>query len=161
MSGQYSEQLHNPTVESALRQWHEYDGLHRLVGTECGACGAKFFPKRFVCAKCHSTDVSPHRFSGNGTIVNMDAQFLPPVKLMGFRDETDRVLVAVQLDEGPVVISELVDRGHQRPTMGSPVRLTVRRIARSGNGDFRYAFKFVLAQSESSRPTPAEGTVTK
>lgn len=54
MSNQFPEQLNNPTIESNLRQWHEFDGLHRLVGSKCLDCGRKFFPKRAVCTECHS-----------------------------------------------------------------------------------------------------------
>lgn len=145
MVNQYSEQLSNPTVESSLRQWHEYDGLHRLVGSICPNCNRLFFPKRFVCPSCHHGDIQPYKFSGKGSIVNIDIQSLPPATVMGFREKMFRVMVGVKLIEGPVVISELVDvDNHKCVNIGCEVSTVIRKIARSANGDFKYAFKFKL-----------------
>lgn len=144
MSGQYSEQIHNPIVESSLRQWREFDGLHRLTGTECPPCGAVFFPKRHVCPHCHTVNLPARRLSGRGVVINMDKQFLPPVRLMGFSVELDRTLALVRMVDGPVVVAEIVDLGETQLRLGDTVRMVTRRIARSGNGDYRYAFKFVV-----------------
>lgn len=35
MNNEYSEQLANPTIESALKDWREQGGLTRLEGTKC------------------------------------------------------------------------------------------------------------------------------
>lgn len=148
MSNQYPEQLNNPTVESNLRQWHEFDGLHRLVGSKCESCGKKFFPKRSVCTNCHSLSVRSYEFSGEGIIQNFDFQFLPPVKVMGFREQTNRAMIAVKLQEGPSIVSELVDFKESRDVrIGQRVRMVLRKIARSGNGDYRYAYKFIIKNS--------------
>lgn len=145
MANQYPEQLNNPTVESTLRQWHEYDGLHRLEGSQCKECKKLFFPKREVCTHCHSLNVKAYRFSGKGIIKNFNYQFLPPVKVMGFREQDNRVMIAVELDEGPIVISELVDyKNTENFKIGTKVRMVIRKIARSGNTDFKYAYKFVV-----------------
>lgn len=145
MSNQFPEQLSNPTIESTLRQWHEYDGLHRLVGTVCNDCGKKFFPKRFVCANCHSLNVLPYQFSGKGVIVNFDYQFLPPVKMLGFREELNRVMIVVKLEEGPTVVSELVDVSNPDEVKnGAEVHMVIRKIARSNNSDYKYAYKFEI-----------------
>ncbi|MCM1635768.1 MULTISPECIES: Zn-ribbon domain-containing OB-fold protein [Latilactobacillus] len=146
MANQFPEQLNNPAVESTLRQWHEFDGLHRLTGTKCTQCGRLFFPKRSVCTECHSLKIEEYQFSGNGTIENFNFQFLPPVKVMGFREQLNRAMIAVKLDEGPTIIAELADYLEQdRVKKGSKVKMVIRKIARSGNSDYKYAYKFILS----------------
>lgn len=147
MSNQYPEQLNNPTVESNLRQWHEFDGLHRLVGSMCEKCGKKFFPKRSVCANCHSLNMMDYKFSGNGILENFDFQSLPAIKLMGFREQLTRVMIIVKLSEGPSVVSELVDfKDIKKVRVGMHVHSVLRKISRSGNGDYKYAYKFVCSR---------------
>lgn len=150
MANQYSEQLSNPTVESSLRQWHEYDGLHRMVGTVCPHCKRMFFPKRFVCTQCHSLDVQPFTFSGKGTLINVSRQLLPPTRIMGFREDAIRIMVGVKLEEGPVVMSELVDcLDDVDKLIGKPVHYVIRKLARSANGDYKYGYKFKLSRQLS------------
>lgn len=145
MSNQYPEQLNSPSVESSIRQWHEFDGLHRLVGTKCLNCGKLFFPKRHVCIECHSQNVIPYRFKGRGVIRSFDFQFLPAVKVMGFREHAQRAMIVVTLDEGPSVVGELVDfRKKEDVKVNDPVEMVIRKITRSGNTDFKYAYKFIL-----------------
>lgn len=37
---------------SGIRGWRNKKQLLRLIGEECGGCGAKLFPPRDICPEC-------------------------------------------------------------------------------------------------------------
>jgi len=145
MAGQYPEQLSNPTIESSLKQWREHGGLHRLEGTKCEDCGELYYPRRFVCPKCHSLRVIPYRYKGKGTLVNFVADDIPAAAQMGFREHSSRIMCLVRLDEGPVILGELIEISDSKVVQsGIRVKTVIRKQARSANTDWRYAYKFVI-----------------
>jgi hypothetical protein len=91
-----------PTPETA----HFWDGTREgeLRLQRCRTCGDAYFPPQPVCPRCASDDVEVFRASGRGTlhtyVVNHRAApgFHPPY-----------VLAVVQLDEGPRMLTNLVD----------------------------------------------------
>lgn len=148
MSCQYPEQLNNPTIESSLKQWREQGVLGRIEGSKCEECGALYFPTRFVCPKCHSLHISTYRFKGNGTLINFVTNGLSQVMPMGFREHLPRIMCVVKLDEGPVIIGELIEIPEGfNVQIGTQVKTVIRKIARSANTSWKYAYKFVLSKA--------------
>lgn len=54
------------------------------------------------------------------------------------------------MEEGPVVVSELVDcLDDVDKLIGKPVHYVIRKLARSANGDYKYGYKFKLSRQLS------------
>jgi uncharacterized OB-fold protein len=145
MSGQYPEQISNPTIESNLKQWREHGGLHRLEGSKCDDCNQVYYPRRSVCPKCHSLNVSVFKFSGKGTLVNFFPNNISQIAILGFREHSPRFISIVKLDEGPVIIGELIELNNpQLLQPGVRVKTTIRKQSRSANTSWKYGYKFVI-----------------
>ena len=145
MSRQYPEQISNPTIESPLRQWREYGGLHRMEGSRCKKCGKVFYPHRFVCNSCHSLDMETYRFSGRGRIINYTVNIYPSILEMGFKEHAGKIMCLVKLDEGPVVLGELIETESVSENLkNARVSAVLRKLPRSANTTWKYGYKFVL-----------------
>ncbi|WP_455810431.1 Zn-ribbon domain-containing OB-fold protein [Clostridium butyricum] len=145
MSAQYPEQISNQAIESSLRQWREHGGLHRLEGTKCNDCNNLYYPRRSVCPKCHSLNLSIFKFKGKGTILNFVKDEIPMISVFGFREHMPKVVCTVKLDEGPVILGELVDLVDiGLITKGEKVKTVIRKQSRTSNTSWRYGYKFVL-----------------
>lgn len=145
MSAQYPEQISNPTIESSLKQWREHGGLHRLEGSKCNECNEVYYPRRSVCPKCHSLNMKIFKFSGKGTLLNFFANDMPAIAIFGFREHSTRFMSTVKLDEGPVILGELIELND--PELLKPgvrVKTTIRKQSRSANTSWKYGYKFVL-----------------
>lgn len=88
----------------------------------CNRCGTWVFYPRAVCPACLSDEALEWRqASGEGTILSYSLVHRP--QHPGFYDDVPIPLVAVQLKEGPTVISELVDADPDEIAIGLPVRV--------------------------------------
>lgn len=83
----------------------------------CRACGrAHWYPRPF-CPFCHADAIEWQRASGRGTVV----AFTSVLRM------TPAVIVAyVRLDEGPVMLTNLVDCTLEGLRIGDPVSVTFR-----------------------------------
>jgi hypothetical protein len=69
----------------------------------------------------------------------------------GFKDLAPYVLALIRLDEGPLVLSQIVDVNNDELKIGMSVQVVFRRIGDAGRtGVLRYAYKF--------RPLPEYAT---
>lgn len=145
MSGQYSEQISNSSIESSLKQWREHGGLHRLEGSKCNVCNKVYYPRRHVCPRCHSLNMTKFKFSGKGILLNFFPNNIPMIAVFGFREHIPRFMSTVKLDEGPVILGELIELNHpELLKTGIRVRTTIRKQSRSSNTSWKYGYKFVL-----------------
>lgn len=94
-----------------------WDGLRegRMQIQECKACGNKYYYPRPFCPSCMSRDVAWLPVSGNGTIYSFT--------LVRQKGAISSAPVFVTLDEGPTILSALVDCDHSKLTIGQRVRL--------------------------------------
>ncbi len=145
MSQLYGEQISNPFIDSSLREWREHGGRHRLEGTQCRDCESYYFPRRSVCPKCHRKNVMNYKFKGEGTIENVIVNGIPQLAVIGYGEHVPRFIATVRLNEGPVVVTEIIDVvDKSRLVHGAKVKMVLRKHARSMNLNWRYAYKFVL-----------------
>lgn len=83
-----------------------------LIGGAC-ACGHVFFPlQHHGCEKCGRTDVSPKALSGTGHLIASARVHLH----QGKGREAPFTIASVQLDDGPVVRTLLVDTSQPAAT---------------------------------------------
>ena len=100
-----SRPLPDPRLPEARPFW---DGLRvgKLLLPACRRCGPFFYP-RILCPRCHTDEVAWIEASGRGAIYSFTVAyqaFHPEFKL-----PPPYALALVELDEGPRVLSGLVD----------------------------------------------------
>ena len=91
----------------------------RLMLQRCRGCSAWRFPPRPRCVSCLSTDVSWEEASGRGEIASYTICH-PPV-LPAYAERLPYNVVVVRLDEGPHLVSNLLDA---EPEVGLRVVVT-------------------------------------
>jgi uncharacterized OB-fold protein len=91
----------------------------------CKACGDTRFPPGPVCPKCLSSDQDWKPASGKGTLeswIDMHRAYWD-----GFKGELPYRVCLVRLEEGPVVVSNLVDKTDNL-RMGQPVKVVFDQV---------------------------------
>ncbi len=112
--------ISTPRVNSETKPFWDATAEGRLVLPRCNACGFVIWYPRTRCPDCHSTDVSWIDASGGGTIYS----FSITRKGQGhYRDVTPYVLAYVELDEGPRVMTNIVDCDPETLAVGQRVRV--------------------------------------
>lgn len=108
-----------PTIEGENRDAWAAVKDHRLVIARCGTCGVAHHYPRPMCTSCWSTDVTLEDASGRGTLYThstVHLNDLPP-----FDEQLPYVAAVVDLDEGPRVVTRIVDCGADELRIGMPV----------------------------------------
>jgi len=96
-----------PIVIDETRGFWEGTAAEELRVQVCGACGHKQLPGGPCCRECLSDQLSWERASGRGTLFS----FTIVHKAMhpAFAARVPYVLADIQLDEGPILTSNLTD----------------------------------------------------
>ena len=102
----YAKFLPRPTPET-----QEYwDGLRQqtFMLQRCNVCQRAYFYPRPFCPQldCHSRDVTSFQASGRGSIYSFVINTRP---MPGFEDEVPYVIAVVELDEGPRLMTNIID----------------------------------------------------
>jgi len=114
--------------------------LYHLEGSACAACGGRFFPPRAVCPSCRKGDLTPHRFSGRGTLYSYTRVGQPP---RGFASLAPYDVGMVRLEEGPLVTAQLSDTEGVDLAIGMPVEMVTRTLRDAAeHGSIVYGYKF-------------------
>ena len=77
-----------------------------LLLQRCASCDTVLWYPRYVCANCHSTDLVDFEASGRGTVYSFT---LTTRGILEYADAGSYVLALVELDEGPKMLTNLVD----------------------------------------------------
>jgi uncharacterized protein len=91
-----------------------------LLLQRCSACGQAGYYPRYVCANCHSTDLVNFEATGRGTIYSYT---LTTRGILEYADAGSYVLAMVELDEGPKMITNIVDCDPAGLAIGQPVEV--------------------------------------
>lgn len=94
--------LPQPTPETEHFWAGAREGELRLQ--RCAGCQHAYFPPQNFCPRCHSEDVSTFKASGKGTLYGFNISHLPAPGL-----QPPYVIAAVELEEGPRMMSNLID----------------------------------------------------
>ena len=123
-----------PRVNSETKPFWDATAEGRLVLPHCDACGFVIWYPRAFCPECASTDVSWKQASGLGTIYS----FSITRKGQGdYRNASPYVLAYVELDEGPRVLTNIVDCDPESLEVGGRVRVVFHD---TGQGSALYRF---------------------
>ncbi len=95
-----------PQIDMVNRGFWDHARAGKLSVQMCRACGDKHFPGSPVCPNCLSEDQSWEAVSGKGTLLSW-VRF-HRAYWDGFRAELPYLVCLVGLDEGPMLMSNLV-----------------------------------------------------
>jgi uncharacterized protein len=117
----YAGPLPTPTPET--RPFWEAAKRHELRLPRCRQCGPFFFYPRATCPRCLSSDLEWQAVSGRGTLHTFTIVHRGP---RNFPLPSPYVMAIVELDEGPRMMTNLVDVQPDPETLeiGMPVEVT-------------------------------------
>jgi uncharacterized OB-fold protein len=106
MATEYTKPLPRPLSPELTRPFWDAARRHELCMPRCTTCDYVFFYPRSECPRCWSTHLEWVKVSGRArlhsfTIVRQPAN-------AAFRDDVPYVYAVVQLDEGPRLVSNIV-----------------------------------------------------
>jgi uncharacterized protein len=96
--------LPQPTKET--EKYWEGCRNHELLIQQCSNCGVHQFYPRMMCTNCSSRRMKWVRSSGRGKVVSYTSIYRAPSK--AYMEETPYVLAIIQLEEGPTMMSNIV-----------------------------------------------------
>lgn len=113
-----------PTPDPSTQPWWDAARDGRLLIKRCADCGrAHFYPRPF-CPHCWSANVAWEQASGRGTLYTWSVVHqndLPP-----FNERVPYVAAIVELDEGPRMMTNVVDCDPAELVVGMPVEVAFR-----------------------------------
>lgn len=115
-----------PTVEDETRPYWEAAKAGRLLIKRCNSCGRVHHYPRPFCPTCWSEDVEWHVASGRGTVYTYSIVFRND--LAPFDEWGPYVPAVVELDEGPRLMTNLVDCDHDKLSVGMAVEVAFRDL---------------------------------
>ena len=119
MTTEYKKPL--PYINTETKAYWDGAKSHQLLVRKCRACGNYYFYPRDFCPSCFSFDVEWVKASGRGTVYSVTICHVPAA---GFKDVTPYNLVLVELEEGPRMMSNIVDCPNEEIKIGMPVEVT-------------------------------------
>jgi uncharacterized OB-fold protein len=111
-----------PRIDHVSAPYWEHCLRHELRLQQCNACGTMRYPPKEICPSCLSADATWERISGRGTVwswVEMHQQYFA-----GFREELPYIVLFVKLQEGPMMMTNLVDSDRDALRCEAPVEVT-------------------------------------
>lgn len=94
---------------------------HELRLQRCRACGTYRHHPRPMCPRCNSFEYEWPRVSGHGTLFSFTIAHGPT--LPAFQGQVPYNVVVVQLEEGPYMVSNLIDHTDEDLRIGCAVEV--------------------------------------
>ncbi len=116
-----------PEVTPALAPYFAAARERRLVVQRCAGCGTLRFPPRELCTRCLGRDVTWQQVSGRGEVFSYNV--MHQVYHPAFASEVPYAVVVVKLEEGPKIISTVVDCGLDAIRVGMPVEVVFEDVS--------------------------------
>ncbi|MDQ7849728.1 MAG: Zn-ribbon domain-containing OB-fold protein [Armatimonadota bacterium] len=107
----------------------ELEGEPQLVGSRCRQCGARFFPRRGVCARCLSAEVEVVPLGRVGTLHTYTVVYQSTPEF-----PTPYILAYVDLPEGVRLLAPLAGVPVDQVRIGMPLRLQVEPLRTDAAG---------------------------
>jgi uncharacterized protein len=106
MATAYNKPLPRPLSPEVSRPFWEAAKRHELVMPRCTICDHLFFYPRSECPRCLSNHLEWMQVSGRGRLHTYTVVYQPANA--AFRGDTPYIYAVVQLDEGPRIVSNVV-----------------------------------------------------
>jgi uncharacterized protein len=108
-----------PVPDAFTEPWWAACRERRLLVRSCHACGRFHFPPRPACPYCWSDDVDWHETAGTGTIYTFSV--VRENDLQPFASALPYVAAVVELDEGPRLMTTIIDTRSSSIAVGASV----------------------------------------
>jgi hypothetical protein len=108
----------------------------KLLLRRCDDCGVAIWYPRFFCPVCGSFNTSWSEASGRGTVYTFTVVHRSGVP--GYRDALPYVIAYVELEEGPRVLTNIVECEPEKVEVGMAVHVVFHD---TGNGSALYRFR--------------------
>ena len=115
-----------PVIDPLTKPFWDNARQNQLAVQSCNACGHLHIPPTPVCPSCLSKDLIWKHVSGRGTLLSwvvFHRAYWP-----GFDADVPYQVCLVQLEEGPIVVSNLVATTDRDVEVGKPVRVIFDRV---------------------------------
>ena len=110
-----------PQVTSADRPFWDAAKEHRFVLPKCTGCGHVFFPPYSYCPRCLSSDLEWIDGAGKAKVWGYIEMVQPYLK--SFEGDLPYNVVLVELDEGPMMLSNVVGVPADRIKVDMPLEV--------------------------------------
>lgn len=114
--------FHRPEIDDTTSEFWAAAADGRLVADRCGDCGTLAPYPRGFCPACWSSDVAAEELSGRATLYTYSEVHVNPMP--PFKDLTPYVAAIVDLEEGPRMVTRLVDVPISDVEIGMALRAT-------------------------------------
>ena len=109
-----------PPVSPETKPFWDATAEGKLLLKRCDSCGVTIWYPRSICPQCGSTETSWYEASGRGTVYS----FTITRRGEGlYREATPYVLAYVELEEGPRVLTNIVDTDLDQLAVGDAVEV--------------------------------------
>ncbi|GAC1395295.1 MAG: OB-fold domain-containing protein [Mycobacterium sp.] len=115
-----------PTIDAASAPYWEAAREGRLLIAECAECGKVHHYPRPFCPHCWSEKVRPVQASGSGTLYTYSTVYVND--LVPFKDRLPYIAAIVELDEGPRLMTTIVDAESEQLEVGMAVSAVFRPV---------------------------------
>ncbi len=115
-----------PEITPRMRPFWAAASEGRLVVQRCDHCGKKHFPAIEICSGCLHDDLSWIDVSGSGSVFSFVV--MHQVYHPAFAERVPYVVADVKLDEGPRIISNVIDCEPAQVAIGMPVIVDFERL---------------------------------
>jgi uncharacterized protein len=93
---------------------------HAMELQRCDACGRFWYYPSPICPHCSSLEFTWTPISGKGTVYSFSWVYRPAP---GFDDDVPYAYALVELEEGPIMSTNVVNSSEQALSIGMPVRI--------------------------------------
>ena len=111
-----------PIPDNASQPFWEGARNHKLLLQRCRDCGLHLFFPQSYCRTCLSENIEWFEASGKGRIHSFTVVHRPPNHT--FEEDVPYVVAIIKLDEGPRMMSNIVEVQPERVHVDMPVEVT-------------------------------------
>lgn len=119
MTSEYAKPLPVPSNAELSKPFWDATKRHELVLPHCNSCSTSFFYPRERCPECLSGDLTWSEASGKGSIYSFTVIEQPVDR--EFLGDVPYIYAIVQLEEGPRIISNVVECALEDVRVDMPV----------------------------------------
>jgi hypothetical protein len=115
-----------PTINDVNRPFWDACARGELRLQRCRSCGHLRYPAAIVCPECLSAETEWQAVSGRGKVfsfVVFQRAYHP-----AWEGRVPYNVALIELDEGPILLSNVIDVDNARLTVGLDVRIAFRRL---------------------------------
>lgn len=128
-----------PYTNPETQAFWEACGEGRLIAPRCNSCSHLIWYPRNFCSECGSMDVTWEKLSGRGTVYSYSISSRGQGE---FAEVAPYVLAYVELEEGPRVLTNIVDVDPARVEVGQSVNVIFEPAGETKDGKPLAIYRF-------------------